>query len=170
MKIPTLETERLVLRAFKAEDLEAYAPMCADPEVMRYLGDGRLLTRMETWRSMAMLLGHWDLRGHGMWAVTLRGDDRLIGRAGFFEPEGWPGFEIGWTFARVAWGHGYATEAAARALAYARQVMDRREVISVIVPGNERSIRVAERIGEKFIRNDDIAGKPVLIYGMKLAR
>ena len=170
MKIPTLETERLVLRAFRNQDLDAYAAMCADAEGMRYIGEGRVLTRSESWRSMATLLGHWELRGYGMWVVTLRGDDTMIGRAGFWEPEGWPGFEIGWSFARSAWGHGYATEAAACARDYASDVMGRRELISVIYPENAPSIRVAERIGEKFLRHQEINGKSLAIYGMKLAR
>ena len=170
MKIPALETDRLRMRQWRDGDLGVYASMCEDPEIMKYLGDGRVLNRMEAWRSMAMLLGHWQLRGFGMWVVTLREDDRMIGRAGFFQPEGWPGFEIGWTFARSAWGHGYATEAAQRALAYAVDVLGKDEVISVIHPDNARSIRVAERLGERLLRHDAIGEKKVLIYGMSLSR
>lgn len=75
------------------------APMrrryCADLEVMRWLG-GRRWSRTESWRHVAMILGHWRLRGHGMWAVERRSDGELIGRVGCIEPDGWPGFEIGW--------------------------------------------------------------------------
>ena len=66
----TLDTERLRLRMFRDADLEAYAAMSADPEVMRYLGaTGQPLTRQEAWRQMAMFLGHWQLRGYGVWAM-----------------------------------------------------------------------------------------------------
>src|SRR5260221_14265435 len=107
LTIPRLETERLVLRELRDSDLEEYAPMMADPEVARYLGDGRTQTRDEAWRRIAMLIGHWHLRGYGMWAVTERGPELMNGRVGFFYPEGWPGFEIGWNFGRAAVGKGF---------------------------------------------------------------
>jgi len=166
--IPALSSDRLILRAPREGDLDAYAEMSADPDVMRFLGDGHVFTREESWRSLAFLIGHWHLRGFGMWCVARRGDDRMIGRAGFFQPEGWPGFEIGWTFARPAWGHGYATEAARCALRHGRDVMRRDEVISVIHPDNAASIRVAERIGERYLRTETVNGQPRSIYGMRL--
>jgi RimJ/RimL family protein N-acetyltransferase len=165
---PTLETKRLVMRALRDEDLDAYAAMSADPDAMRYIGDGKTMTRPEAWRSLAFMCGHWTLRGFGMWAVTLRGDDRMIGRAGFLQPEGWPGFEIGWHFAREAWGHGYATEAAQRALDFCGEHLRQREVISLIYPENEPSIRVAERLGEKFLRMHEMRSGQVSVYGMAL--
>jgi len=166
--IPTLRSERLVLRPPREDDLDASAAMYADPEVMRYLGDGHVFTRQESWRYLAFIVGHWQLRGFGMWSVTLRDDDRMIGRAGFFEPDGWPGFEIGWTFARHAWGHGYATEAALCALRHGREVMRRTEFVSVIHPGNAASIRLAERIGERYLRSELVNGQSRAIYGMSL--
>jgi RimJ/RimL family protein N-acetyltransferase len=166
--IPTLRSERLILRPLREDDLDASAAMYADPEVMRYLGDGHVFTRQESWRYLAFLIGHWQLRGFGMWSVTLRHDDGMIGRAGFFQPEDWPGFEIGWTFARHAWGHGYATEAALCALRHGREVMRRDEVISVIHPENAASIRVAERIGERLLGTEIVNGRQRAIYGMRL--
>jgi RimJ/RimL family protein N-acetyltransferase len=167
--IPTLETERLVLREFRESDLDAYAAMSADPDVMRYIGAGKTMTRAEAWRSLAFLMGHWHLLGFGMWAATVRGDDRMIGRVGFLQPEGWPGFEIGWGFEKAAWGKGYATEGAQRALAWCREALPRqREVISLIYPENAPSIRVAERLGQKFIRMHRMNEGEVRIYGMTL--
>ena len=61
--VPELRTKRLLLRSFRDADLDPMAAMCADPEVMRYLGDGRTLDREDTWRQMAMFLGHWEIRG-----------------------------------------------------------------------------------------------------------
>ena len=164
--IPTLETERLVLRAFRADDFEAHASMAADPLVARYLGDGRTLDREEAWRTFAMLLGHWELRGYGLWALTRRGDDRMIGRVGFFFPEGWPGFEIGWTLSRDSWGKGYATEGARRALHHAFTEMGRGHVISLIHPDNAPSIRDAQRLGEKLEGKAEIFGMTVQVYGI----
>src|SRR5688500_6966706 len=144
----TLETDRLTLRMFREEDLDAYAAICADPEVMRYLGEGKTLSRAEAWRQMALIIGHWQLRGYGFWAVEERATGALLGRIGFFNPEGWPGFELGWMLRRASWGKGYATEGARRALAHAFTEMGREHVISLIFPANTASIRVAERLGE----------------------
>src|SRR5688572_19072323 len=102
----TLETDRLILRMFREEDFEPYARICADPEVMRYLGEGKPFTRAEAWQQIAMLVGHWHLRGYGIWAVEERKSRRLVGRIGFFNPEGWPGFEIGWALGKEYWGKG----------------------------------------------------------------
>ena len=140
--------------------------MLADPLVTRYLGEGKPLDRHEAWRAHAMIIGHWELRGYGLWALTRRGDDRMIGRVGFFNPEGWPGFEVGWTLARAAWGNGYATEGARRALEYAFDVLAEEKVISVIHPENAASIRVAEKIGERFDRTQDVRRQKRLIYSV----
>jgi RimJ/RimL family protein N-acetyltransferase len=165
----TLGTARLILRMFREEDLDAYAAMCADQEVMRYLGDGKALTRSEAWRQMALILGHWRLRGFGLWAVEERGTGMLLGRIGFFEPEGWPGFELGWMLRRASWGKGYATEGARRALAHAFTAMERDHLISLIRPANRASIRVAERLGETLEGRTDLYGQEVLVYGVARA-
>ena len=105
---------------------------------MRYLGEGRPLSRSDAWRQMAMILGHWRLRGYGLWAVEERATGTLVGRIGFFEPEGWPDFELGWMLGRHAWGKGYATEGARRALAYAFTELGRDHLISLIRPATTR--------------------------------
>ena len=164
MQIPEIETERLLLRAFRNEDLDAYAAMCADPEVMRYLGTGVTLSRGDSWRSMAGFLGHWALRGYGMWALEEKTTGMLVGRAGFLNPEGWPGFELGWTLGRPYWGHGFATEAAKRALEYAFEILAQPRVISLIRPANTPSMRVAERIGEVRSGEIELLGGPCYVY------
>ena len=165
MKHDELETERLKLRMWRESDLDDYAGLSADPAVMQYLG-GRVFSRADAWRSMAFFMGHWEIRGYGHWAVEEKSTGRMIGRIGFLNPEGWPGFEIGWTLARHAWGKGYATEGARRALAYAFNELDRRHVISLIHPGNAPSMRVAERLGEKPEGNARINDIDVLVYGI----
>lgn len=162
----TLETPRLLLRQFKESDLDSYAEMCADEEVMRYIGEGRALTRAEAWRNMAVILGHWHLRGYGLWAVEEKESGLLVGRAGFFNPEGWPGFELGWLLGRPHWGKGFATESARAALDYAFSTLDETRVISLIRPDNLRSIRVAERLGEKYETTIDVSGSEALLYSI----
>jgi RimJ/RimL family protein N-acetyltransferase len=151
---------------FREEDLPEYARICADPEVMRYLGDGKPLARADAWRQIAMILGHWRLRGYGPWAVEERASGALVGRIGFFEPEGWPGFELGWVLGREHWGKGYATEGARRALDHAFTALNRDHVISLIRPDNEASIRVAERLGETLEGRTELFGQDALIYGV----
>src|SRR5512145_997396 len=155
---------------FREDDLDAYAAICADGEVMRYLGDGKTLTRSEAWRQMAMILGHWQLRSYGLWAVEERATGALVGRLGFFQPEGWPGFELGWMLRRASWGKGYATEGARRALAHAFTNLGRDRVISLIRPANLASIRVAERLGERFEGRTELFGHEALVYGVDRRR
>lgn len=162
----TLQTDRLILRMFREEDFAQYARFCADPEVTRFLGEGRPLERWEAWRSMAMILGHWQLRGYGPWAVEERATGSFIGRVGFFNPEGWPGFELGWVLGKEFWGKGYAIEGARLALDYAFTEMGRDYVISLIHPDNGASIKVAERLGEKVEGQTELFGHAVLIYGI----
>lgn len=165
MNIVSLETDRLLLRPWRLEDFETYEKMCADPEIMRFLG-GKTLNRLEAWRHMAFLVGHWDLLGYGHWAVEEKSSGKLAGRIGFMNPGGWPAFEIGWTLGREFWGKGYATEGARRALQYGFNELDKPHVISLIHPDNKASIRVAERLGEKLEGETELMGYNLLIYGI----
>jgi RimJ/RimL family protein N-acetyltransferase len=163
-EIPHLRTERLVMRGWRESDLDAYARMSADPTVTRYIGDGTTMDRATAWRAMALFLGHWDLRGYGLWVVELAEDGSFVGRVGLWRPEGWPGLEVGWMLAREYWGHGYATEAGAASLRFAWEVLGVEEVISVIQPENLPSRRVAERLGLHVDRHDRLGEHEVLIY------
>jgi len=165
MNVTTLETDRLLLRAWRNEDFDSYAQMCADPDIMRFLG-GKTLNRMEAWRQMAFLVGHWELLGYGHWAVEEKSSGKFAGRLGFLNPAGWPAFEIGWTLGRAFQGKGYATEGAKRALQYAFAELDKDHVISLIDPLNKASLRVADRLGEKLEGETELMGRNVLIYGI----
>jgi RimJ/RimL family protein N-acetyltransferase len=147
-------------------DFEEYAAIHTDAEVTRFTTRTQL-DRMEAWRHLAMIVGHWHLRGYGMWGVFERDSGRLVGRVGFHHPEGWPDFELGWTMGRASWGKGYAPEAARACLDYAFDVMKRDHVISLIDPNNVASIRVAEKIGETVEGETEIGGHRVLIYGVR---
>lgn len=162
--IPTITTSRLVLRAFVQRDLDEYAAIIGDPEVTKHLGDGKALSRNEAWRQMAMILGHWTLLGYGLWAVEERATGALIGRIGCQQPEGFPGFEIAYTLSRAFWRRGYAREGAGAALAYAREVLGRTTIISVIRPANAGSIRVAQSLGATLDGEIEFFGGPASIY------
>lgn len=160
----TLETERLILRPFAAEDIDAYAAMCADAEVMRFMGDRGVLAREDAWRQLAMLAGHWSLRGYGMWALQERATGAFIGRAGLHYPEGWPDREVAWALARPFWGRGLACEAARAALSHAFGVLDWDRAVSLIDPGNSRSARLAERLGMAPSGTVQLRGHTVGLY------
>jgi len=170
LSLPTLETSRLVLRPLEQADLDDYAAIMADPEVVQYLGQAPN-SREDAWRSMATFLGHGVLRGWTNNAVVVRATGEFVGRCGLWQPENWPGLEVGWTFARSAWGNGYATEAATawRDWAFANiPTLD--TLISVIHRDNARSIAVAERIGHRYLYDLEVRSHPCVIYGQDRPR
>jgi RimJ/RimL family protein N-acetyltransferase len=167
--VTELFTDRLHLRPFNAADFEGHAEICADAEVMRYIRAGAL-SRVEAWWQLARYIGHWQLRGYGLWAVVERSSDRLIGHLGFLNPEGGHGFELGWAFARQAWGKGYALEGVRAAVQYAFAELDRDHLLCLIHPENRRSIRLAERLGA--VPEPDItqSGTRLLAYGISRSK
>lgn len=168
MNIPELTTARLKLRGFRAEDINAIAPMYAEDDFARYITqEGKALSRPIAWRSMAQMAGHWALRGFGMWVVEENETKQPIGFVGTHCPEGWPDTEVGWAIAKPHWGKGYATEAARASLVYAFTVLKWTRAIHVIDPANERSIAVAEKLGSHRdgVWNRD--GKELLIYAQR---
>ena len=167
--VPRLETPRLLLREFRPSDVDTYARMMAEPEVCRFLGDGTPLDRADAWRQLAQIIGHWELRGFGLWAVEERATRRLVGRIGCYEPEGWPGFEIGYVLARDMWGRGLAREGVAAALEYARRALERDSAISLIRPGNRASIAVAEHFGARRTGSVELFGAASDVYTYPLS-
>lgn len=166
-EVPTLETERLRLRPFRRSDVDDYAALYADPEVLRHLGGGsEPWDRGRAWRHLAFVMGHWQLGGHGEWAIEHRETRAFLGVVGFSAPEGWPGFELAWILARRYWGNGYATEGALAALRCGFIDWRKERVISLIHPENRASIRVAERIGETLQGRIQHFGKEMLCYGI----
>jgi RimJ/RimL family protein N-acetyltransferase len=145
-EIPTVVTDRLRLRAFRASDLDAYASMQANPEVMRYLIMGRTSTRVEVWRMMLTSVGSWALRGYGMWACEKIDGDVFIGNVGIFHPLDWPEPEIAYSLDQPFWHQGFATEAvrAARDWLFAYFPLSR--AASFIRPDNHPSKRVVQRL------------------------
>ena len=162
--IPVIQTERLRLCALDNRHFEAYAEMLADPGTTRFVGDGQPLDRMNAWRSMAMLLGHWALRGYGMWAVELADSGDFIGRVGLHNPEGWPDIELGWMLVPGERHKGYATEAARAALDFAFTRLRVPRAISLIRADNSASERVARRIGGRQGTTIDFLGAATLVY------
>lgn len=152
--IPSLRTDRLLLRPFRATDLDAYAAMLANPEVMRYLGTGETRTRSETWAAMAGSLGQWALRGYGFFAIEDAASGQFIGRAGILHPYDWPRAELAYALDQPFWGRGYAPEACRAILEWARTSAGLGDLVSFIFPENERSKQVARKLGAE--RGSDV--------------
>ena len=163
---PTLQTERLTLRPPRAEDLDAFAAMCADPQVMTWLGGAQ--SRPVAWRTLCGYAGQWALHGCAMFMVFRRDTGAFIGRVGPQEPEGWPGPEVGWGLTRDAQGHGFALEAAAAGLDFAFDRLGWTEAVHCIDPGNIPSQRLAERLGSAPLREatlPDPINAPLMVWG-----
>ncbi len=145
--IPTLETDRLVLRPFMPGDVEAFASFYAS-DASRFVGGPDDL--VSTWRRIASYAGCWAVRGYGKFVVVDKATGTQAGIVGPWYPEGWPEPEIGWTVLPAFEGRGYAAEAAARCLTFAYDELGWAPPMSAIFPGNDRSVRLAERLGARF--------------------
>jgi RimJ/RimL family protein N-acetyltransferase len=142
---PTLETGRLLLRPTAAEDLDGWAELMGDPETARFIGG--VQPRAACWRGMMTMAGSWACHGFAMFSVIEKSSGRWIGRIGPWQPEGWPGTEVGWGLVKSACGKGYAHEAAVAAIDWAFETLGWSDVIHSIDPANTPSIRLAERLG-----------------------
>lgn len=150
MAAPRLETERLILRPPVAADFEGWAAFIADPVAARFVGGPA--PRATAWRHLLVMAGAWQIQGFGMFSVIHKASGCWIGRLGPWHPEGWPCAEVGWGLRREYWGQGYATEGARAAIDYAFDVLGWPDVHHCIAPENLASVRVAERLGSRKLR------------------
>ena len=153
--IPTLRTDRLLLRPWRDDDRAAFAAINADPEVMRHFPAP--LTRAGSDAMIDRALEKWAVQGFGFWAVALA-DGPFIGFVGLNRPVNEPQLrglvEIGWRLSRAHWGRGYATEAARAALAFGF-ALGMQEIVAFTAQGNVRSRRVMEKLGMTHDPADD---------------
>lgn len=166
-----IETERLILREIDPErDFEAWAKTMADENTVRYLGT-KPMSRAESWRSMAQVMGHWAIRGYGFFSLEHKESGEWVGRVGPWYPEGWPGPEVGWTISPDYLRQGYASEAARASIDYAFNTLGWSRLIHVILEGNEASIALAQKLGSTLIGAQQglpgVTDEKVLIYGQK---
>ncbi len=150
--VPTLETERLILRGHQAEDFDDCAAMWADPNVVQYIS-GVPSTQEQTWSRLLRYTGHWQHLGYGYWVVTKKMDGAYMGDVGFADyhrdtdPDlsGIP--EAGWVLNTQSHGRGYATEAVAAILHWADAHLPFPKTAAMFDPEHSASIKVARKLG-----------------------
>ena len=176
----SLETDRLLLRAPVPEDAESLAPMYADPEVMRYVGDGRTLSRAETERSVKRMIERWDADGFGLFTAVRKEDGSVIGRVGLlvWNSDTWEPttraegadvpteVEVGYTLGRDYWGRGYATEAAGAVRDYALDELGAERLIALIIHGNTASENVARKLGLEYERDVRLGRREAQLFAL----
>jgi RimJ/RimL family protein N-acetyltransferase len=168
-----LETERLLLRTWRPDDLDAFAAMNADERVMRFVGARRPLAREESERLLAQIVAHWERHGFGLWAVQPHaGAAGPIGFVGLavpaFLPAVLPAVEVGWRLTPGWWGHGLATEGARASVVAAWEALGLRRLLSIIHPDNERSLRVAAKLGMRPGRDRLLPGSSARVRVLEL--
>jgi ribosomal-protein-alanine N-acetyltransferase len=172
-----IETERLVLRRPRLSDAKALHAIYGDPEVMRYIGDGSTLTPAKTKAWIEKALARWKADGFGHFVIEK--DRKVIGRAGFlvWDPDEWKtgtladlgdhaAIELGWMLAQEHWGNGYATEAAIALRNYGFKELKFERLISLITHGNDASVKVAERLGARYVRDVGSGDWKVRLYAV----
>jgi RimJ/RimL family protein N-acetyltransferase len=170
-----LETPRLLLRRWRADDVAAMAAINADPEVMRWIGDGSTTDEQRTRAGIEWCEKEWDRHGFGLFAVEVRESAELAGFAGLsipsFLPEVMPAVEIGWRLGRPFWGQGIATEAARAALRFGLVDCELERVVSIAQVGNAASTGIMEKLGMSPEREtlDPTCGRSVVVYEIHLA-
>ncbi len=142
--IPRLTTPRLLLRAYRRDDFDAFAADAADPLARAHMGG--VQDRRTAWRHSLPASGSWVIGGMGWWIVEDR-ERGVVGSVGVFRREVRPDVEMGWVIHRPHWGRGFASEAAAAALRHAMEVWRAGRVIAIVGKGNEASAGVARKIG-----------------------
>ena len=166
---PTLETERLLLRGFREDDLEAHAAMLSDPVVMEHFG-GRLFGREESWRRLLGGVGLWQLQGTGVLAAERKSDGKLVGHVGMFDYhrevtpsiEGKP--ELGYIFAADVHGQGIAREACGAFVSWADRTLDAQETVAMISITNGPSMKLAERLGYERQPDGVYRNEPISLW------
>jgi ribosomal-protein-alanine N-acetyltransferase len=146
---PHLETKRLYLRPFQPGDLDVLAALCANPDVMRYVGHG-VRTRKETETGLHRMMAHWQAHGFGMWKLVEKETGAFVGRAGLIHLDSTPEIEVGYVLDCPFWGRGLATEAARASLQFGFDPLGLERIVAIARPENHASQRVMQKLGMTY--------------------
>ena len=143
-----LTTERLLLRQWKNSDGQEIIDFYADPVMSKYVGGPR--NEDDAWRGMALMVGHWQLKGFGYWAVEEKTSGDFVGCIGLWQSPGWPELELGYWLVERHQGKGFAKEAAEVCVCCAKEQLNAKSLVSYIDADNSPSIKLAESLGAKY--------------------
>ena len=164
MTIPTLTTQRLTLRPFRASDDQAYHQIVAEAGVLQYFPEPTPPSLEKVQATLSRLNEHWEKYGYGVWAVELAASGELIGRCGLFYIPQTDETEVDYLLAKQHWGKGFASEAASEALRFAFENAQKAAIVGIVHPENLASQHVLEKIGMRFTRADNYFGMDCLRY------
>ena len=165
---PTLETERLLLRAWRKDDFRPYHAILQEPAVHRHFGP-QPMSAEECWRRMCAAVGGWQMNGFGTWAVERKSDGKLVGNVGPFtawrglDPEFGDDPEMGWIFATETHGQGIAHEACRAVIDWAEAELQPTQMWAIIAPANEPSMKLAERLGFERLHETRYHDEPTVV-------
>jgi RimJ/RimL family protein N-acetyltransferase len=159
-----IETERLLLRMFRPEDLDDLASLFRDPDVLKYVGDGKPVNREEAEKALKSIIKHWETHGFGRWVVHDNKTQAFIGFGGLRSLSGTP--EVVYHLAKVHWGNGLATELARASLRFGFEEHQFDRIVAVAKPQNTASIHVMEKLGMRFEMNTSYYNIDVVQYAI----
>jgi RimJ/RimL family protein N-acetyltransferase len=168
VSIPTINTERLILRPHRLSDFDACAALWGDPDVVRFIG-GVPFKREQSWGRLLCYRGSWHLLGFGFWAIEDRGSRTFIGEAGFLEarrnmtPSIEGTLETGWVLRPAAHGKGYATEALSAIVDWGQTRFPEKTMNCIVDPENAASLRVAAKLGFREVTRANYNGEVILL-------
>jgi len=149
---------------FGPDDLDDLAAMFADPEVVKYVGDGKPAGREEAAKALDSIIANWSINGFGRWAAIDKATDAFIGFGGLRSLFGTP--EVVYHLAKQNWGKGFATELARAALRFGFEDRGFDRIVAITKPLNAASIHVMEKLGMKYEKHARYYDLDVLQYGM----
>ena len=161
-----LETDRLILRGQEETDLDAIDAMQSDAEVMKYVGDGKTLSREITEKSIRFWKKYGEEKGYTSWAIEEKESGKLIGKCGLCEVQETTEIEIFYMLVKTAWGKGYATEISRAVLKYGQEKFGLKRVIALVYPSNKASQKVILKMGMKYENEKEFRGIKFLVYSI----
>jgi RimJ/RimL family protein N-acetyltransferase len=161
---PVIETARLKLRRFRPDDLDALATLFTDPDVMRYVADGKPVDRETAETAIASIIAHWERHGFGRWAVEDRETGEFVGYGGLRSLLGTP--EAVYHLAKRHWGKGFATELGRASLHFGFADRGFERIVAIAKPPNSASIHVMQKLGMCFEMQTSYYGIEVVQYAI----
>ncbi len=162
--MPSIETDRLRLRIICRDDLDDLTSLFADPDVVKYVGDGKPAGREEAAKAVESIITHWQKHGFGRWIAIDKANGAFVGFGGLRSLFGTP--EVVYHLTKKSWGKGFATELARAALRFGFEERGFDRIVAITKPPNTSSIHVIEKLGMHFEKYAEYYGLDVLQYSI----